>query len=42
MTETTNPTTTARRSLDRWLTMWNSDGDLAPRSAPRTSASTSP
>lgn len=29
MTETPNPTTASRRSLDRWLTMWNSDGDLA-------------
>ncbi|WP_380159954.1 nuclear transport factor 2 family protein [Kineococcus sp. R86509] len=29
MTETTNPTTTARHSLDRWLTMWNTDGDIA-------------
>ncbi|GAA0241861.1 nuclear transport factor 2 family protein [Cryptosporangium japonicum] len=31
MTESTNPTTssTARRSLDLWLTMWNTDGTLA-------------
>ena len=34
MTETRTPTTTttgssARRSLDRWLTMWNTDGEIA-------------
>ena len=31
MTESTNPTTvnTARHSLDLWLTMWNSDGEIA-------------
>ena len=36
MTENTNPTTTpttalpaARQSLDRWLTMWNTDGEIA-------------
>ena len=26
---TTSPTATARHSLDRWLTMWNTDGDIA-------------
>lgn len=35
MTDTTNPTmtpsSTARHALDVWLTMWNSDGDLARR-----------
>ncbi|MFI5937935.1 nuclear transport factor 2 family protein [Actinoplanes sp. NPDC051494] len=31
MTENVNPTTsvTARHSLDLWLTMWNTDGDIA-------------
>ncbi|MFC8022441.1 nuclear transport factor 2 family protein [[Kitasatospora] papulosa] len=31
MTENANPTTSssARRSLDLWLTMWNTDGDIA-------------
>ncbi|GAA2467644.1 nuclear transport factor 2 family protein [Winogradskya humida] len=31
MTTNTNPTTssTARHSLDLWLTMWNTDGDIA-------------
>ncbi|GAA2585854.1 nuclear transport factor 2 family protein [Winogradskya consettensis] len=33
MTTNTNPTTssTARHSLDLWLTMWNTDGDIARR-----------
>jgi hypothetical protein len=33
MTENTNPTSgaTARQSLDLWLTMWNTDGDIARR-----------
>ncbi|MFE7225666.1 nuclear transport factor 2 family protein [Nocardioides sp. NPDC057577] len=33
MTEFMDPTTdtTARRSLDLWLTMWNTDGDIARR-----------
>jgi hypothetical protein len=31
MTESTDPTTssTARHSLDLWLTMWNTDGEIA-------------
>jgi hypothetical protein len=30
MTETTHPSTpSARRSLDLWLTMWNTDGEIA-------------
>ncbi|GAA2230126.1 nuclear transport factor 2 family protein [Promicromonospora sukumoe] len=28
-TPTTTPSPTARHALDAWLTMWNSDGDIA-------------